>query len=801
MSTKDNLTLQPDSELLTLKEASEILSCHPNTLRQWDKKGIITSLRFGKRGDRRFRRQDVQNLLSQQSSPTKTKASTFVNAKDYEVIAKITNDAIWDWNLDTNELKWSDGIETLFGYPKHKIDQQVDWWYQRIHPDDRDRVISSLHTNIREGARTWKSEYWFQKQDSSYAYVFDKGLIVKNKDGRACRLLGAMVDITKRKRAQDALRQCESKYRTLFTNMTEGFALGDLVFSSKGQVEDVRFIEINKAFTEQTGLSYDILRRPLKTILPHLESTWVEHYATVALTGKSERFTDYNQDTNRHYEVYAYCPETGKFAISFRDVTAQIHDKQMLTDSEQKFRTLADNISQLAWMANPDGYIFWYNQRWHTYTGTTPETMKGWDWQRVHHPDFVEAVTKKFKKAVKSGQIWEDTFPLKRADGEYRWFLSRAQPITNSAGKIVRWFGTNTDITQQREAEQRFRDLADAMPQLVWTANPNGEVDYYNQRHTDLEGIKKLGKKYTWAPVLHPDDLALTLKAWRKAVETKSIYQIEHRVKTKQGDYKWYLSRGIPVKDEQGAVLKWYGTATDINDQKETENQLRTSQQQKDQFIGIASHELKTPVTSLKAYAQILKKRLGSSVDDKSSLLIDRVNAQIDKLNLLISDLLDVTRLQAGKLQLRKEKFDLNQFLLEVIEQTQLTTDTHTISSKLCPTLKLHADKDRLSQVIINLLTNAIKYSPKSNQVSLETKATDTRILITVKDNGIGIPKNEQKKIFEQFYRSSNGSTTTLSGVGLGLFISSEIVRRHGGSISVESQEGKGSRFTVSLKR
>ena len=161
---------------------------------------------------------------------------------------------------------------------------------------------------------------------------------------------------------------------------------------------------------------------------------------------------------------------------------ADIHDQKtasaVIAESEEKFRTMAESIPQLAWMTDADGYIFWYNQRWYDFTGTSFEEMKGWGWQLVHDPAELPRVVEKFKSHIASGEPWEDTFPLRRHDGLMRWHLSRARPIRDKNGRVVRWFGTNTDITDQREMEQklrssaeRFRTLTEAVPQIVWTAN------------------------------------------------------------------------------------------------------------------------------------------------------------------------------------------------------------------------------------------------------------------------------------------------------------------------------------------
>ncbi|HKV57351.1 MAG TPA: ATP-binding protein [Ktedonobacteraceae bacterium] len=343
-------------------------------------------------------------------------------------------------------------------------------------------------------------------------------------------------------------------------------------------------------------------------------------------------------------------------------------------ESEARFRTLADNMSQFAWMADANGWIFWYNQRWYDYTGTNLSEMEGWGWQKIHHPDHVQRVVEKIRHCFETGEAWDDTFPLRGRDGTFRWFLSRAIPIRNEQGKIIRWFGTNTDITEQKQLEQ-----------------------------------------------------------------------------------------------------------------------------QKDDFLGIASHELKTPLTSLKAYAQLLERRFRHEGDARSAELLQKMDAQLNKLTGLVEDLLDATRIEGGQLLFHPSLFDFNTLIEEVVEETQRTTTGHIIVKELAASVTISADRDRIGQVVTNLLTNAIKYSPQAATVVMKTVRTDDAIIISVQDFGIGIPEEKQPHIFERFFRVGGETRITYPGLGLGLYISAEFVKRHRGSIWVESAEGKGTTFSFSL--
>ena len=252
---------------------------------------------------------------------------------------------------------------------------------------------------------------------------------------------------------------------------------------------------------------------------------------------------------------------------------------------ERQFRDLANSISQLAWMADGNGYIFWYNDRWYDYTGTTLEEMKGWGWQKVHHPDEVERVVERIKVAFATGEPWEDTFPLRSKTGEYRWFLSRALPIFDADGKVTRWFGTNTDITEQRQVEQalrenerQFRTLANSIPQLAWMADKEGYIFWYNDRWynytgTTLEEMQGWG----WQKVHHPDEVGRVLERIKIAFATGEPWEDTFPLRSKNGEYRWFLSRALPIKDEEGRVVRWFGTNTDVTEQREMEQALRES--------------------------------------------------------------------------------------------------------------------------------------------------------------------------------------------------------------------------------
>jgi PAS domain S-box-containing protein len=268
--------------------------------------------------------------------------------------------------------------------------------------------------------------------------------------------------------------------------------------------------------------------------------------------------------------------------LTLRDDTARESAEQALRESEAKFRTLADNIPPLCWMADPDGWIFWYNRRWHEYTGTTPAEMAGWGWRSVHDPEVLPSVLERWRASIASGKPFEMVFPLKGADGSFRPFLTRVAPIRDGAGRVVRWFGTNTDITEQRaseerlrESEARFRTMADSAPALIWMTDAEANVTFANRWYEEVfarppEEILGEG----WRRIVHADDVDGFFAKFLEAFEARRRFEAEVRVWHKDGRLRWLRCEGAP-RTSEGAFVGYVGCNVDITDRKAAEEQQR----------------------------------------------------------------------------------------------------------------------------------------------------------------------------------------------------------------------------------
>ncbi|MEO7049680.1 MAG: ATP-binding protein, partial [Ferruginibacter sp.] len=275
---------------------------------------------------------------------------------------------------------------------------------------------------------------------------------------------------------------------------------------------------------------------------------------------------------------------------------------------------------------------------------------------------------------------------------------------------------------------------------------------------------------------------------------TNQPFELTFPLRRHDGAYRWFLTRVYPLLNDRGEVQQWIGTNTDIDDYKK-------AMQLKDEFLSVASHELKTPLTSLKGFTQILEMQFQASDNADAATLLQKMDQQINKLNRLIIDLLDVNKIENGQLRYNTESFNFNVLVVDVVEVLQRTTTTQTIQTHLDDPVIVNADRNRIEQVISNLIANAIKYSPGRDTVIVSTQTTTEEVIFFVQDFGIGVPEVHISHIFDRFYRVPGKNRESYPGLGIGLFIAAEIISRHHGVINVDSQEGKGSIFSFSIPR
>ncbi|MFC3560276.1 ATP-binding protein [Pedobacter jamesrossensis] len=330
--------------------------------------------------------------------------------------------------------------------------------------------------------------------------------------------------------------------------------------------------------------------------------------------------------------------------------------------------------------------------------------------------------------------------------------------------------------------------LLSAIPQQVWTANATGEIDYVNEIIcSDFGHSQQAILEHGWTAFVHKEDLETSVELWQKSLRSKNDYVTEFRLLFADGNYYWHLARARLI-EQQGRPDIWVGTNTNIHFQK-------LNEARKDEFLSIASHELKTPLTTIKGFHQLLLK---SMEDGKTKNYLQRSASQLERLERLIGDLLDVSKINAGKLTLNQDNFNFSQMLSDAVSEMNHIYTSHKLNLEIEKDIVYTGDKFRLEQVIQNFISNAVKYSPGASKVDIDCRIIDKNLIVSVKDYGIGIDPKDVKKLFDRYYRADN-SSTRFDGLGLGLYISADIIKRHGGSFWIESTIGQGSVFSFKL--
>ncbi|HEX2865647.1 MAG TPA: PAS domain S-box protein [Ignavibacteriales bacterium] len=615
-------------------------------------------------------------------------------------------------------------------------------------------------------------------------------------------------DITQRKNAEEASRQSEMRFRSTLDFLTEGCAILDFNWNYL-YVNDVNASHAHRSKDEMIG-------KNMFELIPGVEkSVFFEAYRRCMENRTREQveaaFT-FEDGSVSWYEAKAEPVPEGIFVLS-ADITERKKAEERLKKSEENFRTLADNISQLAWMTDEMGGILWYNKRWYDYTGTSLEEMQGWGWQKVHNPDHLDRVMKNWTKALSNGEAWEDTFPLRGKDGQYRWFLSRALPINDENGKVVRWFGTNTDITERKEMEEKLKlsqsRLNDAQKLAhvgsfsidIATGKIEASEEAYNICELDpAEG--KLTLDFITS-CWYPEDKPWVIEAIKEGMSNNKLINFESRMLFPSGKVKYVSYIARPLNDAIGKPIKRVGAVTDITERKlqelelrRTLEELKRSNEELEQFAYVASHDLQEPLRMVSAYTKLLEMQLKDKLDEKTAKYMYFVIDGAKRMHALIQDLLAFSRVTSPRETISRT--DLNDLMAEIMRDFQVAITDHSAQVEIAEMPVLYLDPTQVKLVFQNLIQNAIKFKGAENPfIQIKAEKKEHEWLFSVKDNGIGIDPEFHERIFVIFQRLHEKEK--YPGTGIGLSICKKIVERHGGRIWLDSKPGEGSTFFFTI--
>lgn len=423
-------------------------------------------------------------------------------------------------------------------------------------------------------------------------------------------------------------------------------------------------------------------------------------------------------------------------------------------------------------------------------------------------PEDRTRVEKLVQEAIEKRIPYHADYRVKRADGAIVWIEVHGLIWYDEKGNATRFFGSSVDITEHRRVEAALRqqeaDLrayAEAMPQMAFIADSKGDILYFNRRHYDYFGAVP-GQMEAWRwrefPTQHPDDEARTLERWMHSLRTGEQYEIEYRLRRKDGAYRWHLGRAVCLRDEQGRITRWFGTNTDIHDFKTAQDELVRSNVELAHFAYVASHDLKEPIRVISNYAQMLSKTFSGQLGERGDQFIHHIVNNVARMYDLINDLLGYSRL--GAEVARREPVDLNDILCTVREVLGASLEETGGMLTASPLPTIAGDRTHLIQLFQNLVGNAIKYRSKQPpRIEVTTRTENGELIYDVRDNGIGIGIESEyfDKIFVLFQRLHGKGE--YSGTGIGLAVCKKIVEQHGGRIWVNSDVGVGTTFSFTL--
>jgi PAS domain S-box-containing protein len=633
---------------------------------------------------------------------------------------------------------------------------------------------------------------------------------LKDAGGRVREVVIIHEDITAQVRAEEERRHSERTMRSVLESVSDGFFALD---------HEWRFTYVNPQAEILVGRAPgELLGRVFWEEFPGTVGNEFEvAYRRVLRERVKSSITAYYPDHDRWYEVHIYPATAGGISAYFHDVSERVRSEaeiaRLRNESEQQrrvYETALSNSADFHFIIDPDGRLLYANQpllslwgrsRQEEIVGRTPAELD-------YPPESASRIERQVREVIATGQPVRDEMPFTSADGQrhYEYILS---PVLGRDGEVEAVAGSSRDITDRklaeealRESERLYRAVGESIDYGVWVCDPQGRNIYTSDSFLRLVGLtQEECAEFGWGSVLHPDDAERTIAEWKACVESGGQWDMEHRYRGVDGQWHPILARGVPVRNEHGKITAWAGINLDISRQKHVERELRETDRRKDEFLATLAHELRNPLAPIRNSLEILKMpRIDPSVARQTREMMER---QVHHLVRLVDDLIDVSRVMRGKIDLRTERIELATVIARAIETAQPLIDasSHRLELEVPPdALFVQADPVRLAQVVGNLLTNAARYTDANGTIRLSAVRENGDAVLSVRDNGIGIAPDMLRSIFELFVQADHGSSRSTSGLGVGLTLVAKLVELHGGSVVARSDGiGRGSEFTVRL--
>ncbi|MGX5802445.1 PAS domain-containing sensor histidine kinase [Bradyrhizobium sp. Arg314] len=499
----------------------------------------------------------------------------------------------YSWSADT-ESRTEFVSRHYLDYIGLPADRAQDWrWAESVHPDDL-TGLTAWWQNILASGKSGEAEARVRRFDGAYRWFLIRVKPLSDERGNIVKWYGVDTDIDDRKRADEALRASERQSR-LIVNTIPGMVA---VFTASGEAE-----YLNEQFLEYLGRTFEEFANWPTNGMVHPDDL-PRHVEALTLSLKSGSLIDFETRLRRFDGVYRWFQLRGhpardtdgrivRWYCLMTDVDDRKRAKEAQVESERNLKVIVDTIPALAWSARIDGTAEFFNQHYLDYIGLSAEQAHGWGWTTMVHPEDLNGLAATWQTILASERKGEAEARLRRHDGEYRWFLFRANPLRDQSGNIVKWYGVNTDIEDRKRAEEALREserysrlIVDSIPATISAHTPEGEIEFVNHQLVEYFG-KTLEEIKHWKTdeVTHPEDIERTVELFSRSIATGAPFDFEVRARRFDGVYRWLQTRGLPLRDADGRIIRWYNLLIDIDERKRAEEALRASERNLNEII------------------------------------------------------------------------------------------------------------------------------------------------------------------------------------------------------------------------
>lgn len=621
------------------------------------------------------------------------------------------------------------------------------------------------------------------------------------------------------KQIRSQLEETEYLFKAIFEHAASGKALID--------VKTGRYLKVNRRFCEMHGYSEEELRQmSVNDITFEADRGKQDRLFRKKIAESSRGWTLEKRNIAKDGHLiwvlassailYLLDGTPKEIVTTVVDITEMKKAEEELRESEEYIRRIIESSQDCIKIIALDGTLLEVMESSTRHLEIEKASaVVGSNWIRFWKRSNEDAAAAKaVKNAIEAGK-GHFIGHFVTSSGQRQWWDIAITPIRDAHGAPEKLLVVSRDVTRTRQAEillqeseEKFRGFAESMPQIAFIADAKGNIIYFNQRHYEYFGVKPGETEgYSWQgrPLHHPDDLKRTIEKWNHSVETGTPYQIEYRLRRHDGVYRWHLGRAVPQKDTEGNVIRWFGTNTDIQEQKQYEleqknliESLNKEKELREKFVSTLTHDLRTPLSVIKMSAQILE---AETLDPEASDIIRRILRNVSLSDQMIRDLLDTNRIRAGRgLSVRVTKCNMPDVISSMLKNLEVVYG---------PRFRIHCDgicegywdPDGIRRIAENLVTNAIKYGDANTPITIRISEAENKTTLSVHNEGTPILEADQKNLFDQFTRSKSAETGHQKGWGIGLTIVKGIADAHCADIKIHSKKNQGTTFQVIFPR